>query len=391
MAEFKFKLLRSMGEIERAAWLRLYGRETEGFDYFAACEKAPTPGFSYSALAVFDGDRLVAGSPVFYTSFDPALVLEGVAHSAFTLAARALPSLAKLPIVGLGTPHSQETALAFDATLTAPERTAVLATMVKGIEHAAIETDARIILFKDVGEDFTCWGDDTIKHMGYARATGLPVAILKIPESEDAYIKGLSGNMRSNLRRRLKRAKDIRVEIRTSAKGLAGQLHNLRATTMARAAVDYAQFAETSTDFYDIIMNEMPDNARILTYWLGDTLIGFTMVILGPDKLVQNYNGMCYPEGPDHGLFYLDWMTQVRLCLEHGIPEMQSGVTTYLIKSRLGCELHRCYLYIRHRHSIFNSLVSLVAPTLNLELSDPGLKELGASAPFAACQTVPGE
>ena len=80
-------------------------------------------------------------------------------------------------------------------------------------------------------------------------------------------------------------------------------------------------------------------------------------------------------------------MTQVRLCLEHGIPQMQSGVTTYLIKSRLGCEFHRCYLYIRHRYGSLNTLVNVIAPTLNLERSDPGLQELGTNAPFVTSYT----
>ncbi len=384
MAEFTFKCLQSMADIDRHAWRHLYGRATEGFDYFYACEQAPTPGFRYSAIVVFAGDKLIAGAPVFKTSFDPALVLEGPVRSVFHLASRAMPALASIPIIGLGTPHSQETTLAFAHDLSVQQREQALSTLVKGIEHFAARSGGRIIMLKDVGEDLTSWGHATLKRAGYGRATALPVATLNIPESEEAYIKSLSSNMRSNLRRRLKRAKDVRVDIRSNADGLSDQLHNLRAQTMERASADYAQFAETSDHFYDAIFNGMPDNTRLLTYWLDETLLGFSMVLLGRDKLVQNYNGMRYPQGPDHGLFYLDWMTQVRLCLEYGIPQMQAGVTTYLIKSRLGCEFHRCYLYLRHRYSALNTVVNAVVPTLNLERSDPGLQELGARAPFVA-------
>ena len=106
------------------------------------------------------------------------------------------------------------------------------------------------------------------------------------------------------------------------------------------------------------------------------------MVLLGPKRMVQNYNGMCYPDGPDNGLFYLDWMTQLRLCMEENIAEMQSGVTTYLIKSRLGSKFHRSYIYVRHIYRPVNAIVRAMSSSINLEKDDPGLKELGDAAPF---------
>ena len=189
--------------------------------------------------------------------------------------------------------------------------------------------------------------------------------------------------MRSNLRRRLRRAGDIRVEVRNTSDGIDSQLQELRASTMQRAATDYDVFADISPNYFREVLRSMGGNARLLTYWLDSTLIGFSLVLLGRDKLVQTYNGMRYPEGPDNGIFYLDWMTQLRLCIDNGIPLLQSGVTTYLIKARLGCEFHRSFIYVRHRNSAMNAIIKAVSPFINLERSDPGLQELGDKAPYA--------
>ncbi len=383
LTRFTFRCLDSMADIGRDDWQRLYQSNTEGYDYFVACETAPAPTFVYSAVGVFDGDHLVAGGPLFRTAFDPGLVLDGNVKSVFNFVSRALPSISRVTIIGFGSPHSQESTLAFDARLSPNERREALVALSNGIEFLARQTQSQIILFKDIGADLAAWGDDILQTAGYRRAVALPVATLAVPQTEDDYFKSLSANMRSNLRRRLKRAQGVRIEIRNTSDGLSDQLYQLRRSTMQRAAVDYAQFAETGPGFYEAVLAGMRDQAQLLTYWRDDELIGFTMVLLGPDQLIQNYNGMRYPEGPDNGLFYLDWMTQLRLCMERGIGEMQSGVTTYLIKARLGSQFHRSYLYVRHRYGAINTIVGRLVPTINLEHTDPGLLELGDRAPFA--------
>ena len=68
--------------------------------------------------------------------------------------------------------------------------------------------------------------------------------------------------------------------------------------------------------------------------------------------------------------------------MEHGVQEIQSGVTTYLIKARLGSRFHRRYFYIRHRFRSFNTIVRSLSAGVSLEKDDPGLQELGDNAPF---------
>lgn len=371
-----------MADSPREQWIRIYDGAVESFDYFSACEAVPPAGFQYSALGVFRNEKLVAGAPVFSTRFDPSVVLEGATKKLYSGIATVIPAVRNVPIIGLGSPHSQEPTIAVDPTLNEQDQQEALDSLLSGLNTIAAEAGARLTLLKDVGDGFRSWAEQSLRNGGYSSLTALPVATLKVPEFEDAYFASLSGNMRSNLRRRLKRAKNLRVEIRHSCEGLKDQLYALHQSTLHRAAVDFAHFAEVPADYFPNVLSEMEENSRLLTYWLEDNLVGFSLIVLNDHAMVQNYNGMLYPQGPDNGLFYLDWMTQLRLCMEMGIPIMHSGITTYLIKARLGSQFHRRYLYVRHRYQSINAILKSVVPTVSMETSDPGLAELGDEAPF---------
>lgn len=368
---------------DASAWGEVFGGVPEGYDYFAACERAVPPSFEFAALAVEKDGALVAGAPLFKTAISLDLALDGVARTLVRGIGKVLPFVRSVPLFGIGTPYAHDANIAFKASVDEDERLSIFNHMIDALEDEARRQKSDLILLKDVSAEIRRLSDDDLRKRGYARITALPIAVLQTPATEAAYFDSISGNMRSNLRRRLKRAKDLRVEMRTSCEGLESELHELRLATMQRAETDYDVFEEIAPNYYSEVLAAMGDNARLLTYWLDDKLLGFSMVLLGRDKLIQTYNGMRYPEGPDNGVFYLDWMTQLRLCMERGIPIMQSGVTTYLIKARLGCTFQRSYIYVRHRNAVMNTIIRWVSPYIDLEKGDPGLKELGATAPFA--------
>ena len=224
---------------------------------------------------------------------------------------------------------------------------------------------------------------EVFQRRGYARVAALPIATLAIPNSEEAYIASLSANMRSNMRRKLKRAKDVRVEVRSSVDGVEEEIFALREATRRRAKTDYDIFAEVSTSYFRQVLSHLGERAKLLLYWRGEDLIGFALVLVEPGRLIEKYNGMRYPDGPDHGVFFLNWMTQVRLCVELGIAELHAGETTYLTKARLGCKLHRSWIYFRHRNRPLNQMFGLLSRWIAFDTTDPDLRRLGADAPYA--------
>ncbi len=377
------RFLSSVADVDRSGWDELFGQASEGFDYYRACELAPPPMFTYSAASVFDGATLIAGAPAFRGDFRLDLMLEGFPARISSMLYRVAPRLAKLTILGFGSPHADELAMAFNPTIGIDGRSAALEGLLDALETKARTERIATTFLKNVSDRDSQWAADTLRRRGYARIPSLPVATLAIPQSPDAYIDSLSQNMRSNMRRKLKRARNIRVEVRQSIDGIEDEIYQLRQLTLRRASTSYDAFAEVSPAYFRNVLEQVGERAKLLLYWLGDRLIGFAIVLLEPGRLKEKYNGMRYPEGPDNGVFFLNWMTQVRMCVEHDIPELHAGETTYLTKARLGCRLNRSWIYFRHRNPVMNLLFRGASPWIGIDATDPDLKKLGALAPYA--------
>jgi hypothetical protein len=76
----------------------------------------------------------------------------------------------------------------------------------------------------------------------------------------------------------------------------------------------------------------------------------------------------------------------VRYCIEHGLRALQVGQTSYLLKARLGCKLHRSWIYCRHTGPVRGPIFRFLAPYAAFDRMDPDLRELGDAAPYAAAE-----
>lgn len=377
--------LPSFTDLDRAAWDHIYTDAVEGFDYFRSCEQAPPAMFEFQAFGVREGGKLIAGGPTFSTDFRLDLAAGGPFQRVAQWLEKRAPRLNRVKVLGLGSPHADELGLAFAPELDTAARARALDTLLAGLGRHAQETRSTLIAFKNVStaqcEEF----GEVFARRGYARIATLPISKLAIPASVDAYIDSLSANMRSNIRRKLKRAARLKVEIRKGGASIAdveAELFELRELTRRRASTDYDAFAEVAPGYFASVMAGCGDRARLLLYRLDGRLIAFSIVLLEKSRLKEKYTGMRYPEGPDNGVFFLNWVTLIRLCIEHNIPQLHAGETTYLTKARLGCQFHRSWIYFRHRRPLVNALFGQASRWVSLEAADPDLRELGNTAPF---------
>lgn len=381
-ARFQFRILSSIAELDAASWEPLLGNSAQGFGYFRACELAPPPNFRLYAAGLFDGDELVAGTPMFAVDFRLGTLMSGSVAPIGRWLHRNAPSLVNVPIIGAGSPHSDDVSLVFSSRLDDDSRGQALDALLDGIYRHAAAEGARVVIVKSIVESADAWAARHFARRGYARIASLPVARLTLPRSTDDYIASLSANMRSNIRRKLKKAARLRLEERDNVGDLKVELNTLRDATRARGKTDYDVFEGLSPDYFERVLEHGGGRAKLLTYWQDDTLIGFAMALIDAERVTERYSGLRYPEAIETGAFFLNWMTMVRLGIEHGAREYNAGETTYLTKARLGCKFERSWIYIRHRANVLNPVLRAVAPLLAFDKTDPDLKLLGAEAPY---------
>lgn len=374
----------------RAAWERLAPGRAEGWAYFGACERAMPDGFTASAMGAYAGDRLLAAAPLFRTDYRLDLSLEGVLKPAAAWLHRTAPSLVTVPVLGMGSPLTEECPLLLDPALAPAERADAVRTLLEGLEAQAAAKAIPLLALKDLTDRDATWAGSLLAAAGFTRVATLPVATLYLPfRSEGEYLASLSPSMRSDLRKKMRQAAGVHIEIRDGIEGLEDEIAALFAETKANRKADYGAFDEVPESYFSEVMQAMPGKAQLMLARVDGTLASFNIYLLDRERLIAKYIGMRYPLARRHNLYFVNWMATVRLCIERGIPWLQTGHTSYRQKVRLGCRLKRSWVCFKYRHPLINPLFRLIGPMMAFDRMDPDLKALGNAAPYLDPEAAP--
>jgi len=371
-------VLPGVGAIAEADWARLFPDEAEGWAYYRAIEAAPPPGFRFEAIAVHDHGRLVAAAPVFHVTYRLDTSLQGGMRPVGDWLYRTVPRLVAHPVMGLGSPLADRCHLGFDPSLPDLERKRALTALLEGFDARAAAAGVRILAIKDLADREAAPLHEAIVEAGYARIAGLPVCVLNLPFADtDAYIRSLSANNRSVLRRKLKTAGPVQLETVTSIQGIEDEIFSLYEETRANSRFDYGDFEQLSPSYFrDVMAALAPDRAAVILARVGKRLLAMKLLFIEKDRIIDKFWGMRYPAGRDHNLFFVCWMEGVRFALTHGARQYQSGQTAYAQKMKLGSRLDPTWVYFRHRWPLVNRVFRRAAPLVAFDKMDPELAEI---------------
>ncbi len=375
----------SISQIEADDWNRLFPGAAEDWGYFRGCELARSQHFTFSAIAVYDGPRLVAAAPLFRLDFRLDTTLPANFKKAADWLARIAPRLVSMPVLGLGSPMTEECPIGIDSELDAPAVNRALAALLAAMHDHAKAQGIKILALKDVTDRDAQWADTPLQSAGFARMPSLPVAILPLPhDSIEGYLKTMPSRARSDMRRKFKSAEGIDVEWRDSIDDVYDEIIALYRATRANRKASYEAFDEVPEDYFRQIMRQSNGKARIMLCRIGGVLASFNMCLVEKDKVIGKFIGMNYDLARQHNLYFVNWMKVMEYCIENKIPALQTGQTTYVVKARLGCKLKRSWIYFKHRGPVMGLLFRLASRHLSLEAADPDLASLGEKAQYLA-------
>jgi hypothetical protein len=381
-ASFQPRLLAGVREIPRDAWSDLFPGDSEGWDYYAACEACPPPAFGFSAIAVTSQGRYVAAAPVFRLIYRLDTPLQGSWRPLGEWLNRHVPKLVNLPVMGFGSPLADRCHLGFAADLTVEERVAAMRTLLAGLDAQAAAQNVPVLAVKDLADRDLPGADVALDEARFTRVSSLPVAVLDLSfANEEAYLASLSAATRKDIRRKLKGAAAVRVEMRNSIAGIENEIVALYDETRLQSGVDYGDFEKLAPDYFSTVMRNLGDRAVVILYWVGEELIGFNLLFVEAGRVIDKFIGMRYPQAREHNLYVLSWMTNVRFCLERGIAQMQTGQTAYSSKLRFGSRLDKTWVYFKHRGRVVNSLFRTFGPLMAFDKLDPDLAALAKKRP----------
>jgi hypothetical protein len=293
--------------------------ELEGREFYKAFQDAGVANFEVGYLQAHRGDAVVATAPYFTTRYFLNTMLKGG-----WLKRLLRPFWLRIACIG----HPVADYGRIDGETSADVLEAF---------NRHIQRKAPIICYKDF--------PDSLPLENFAMEPGLPVASLAI---DPDWWSGLKQHVRSDFRRRLRKASALRIEIREGFPAeLADRIYELYLNVHRRGEFSF----ETLTKKYFELVGPF---SRYALYFEDDLLIGFCLLMCKGERMHYKYLGMDYERGRPHGLYFIMSLSHVEMCLREGYRIYQTGSTSYAFKQRLGSTLNPVYLYYRHRNRAIN-------------------------------------
>ena len=373
------RFVHSIDELDRASWERCYANSIEGYDYYRAVERAGIDGFTFGWFAVEQGHSVVAAIPVFFTEYDLATTAQGPVAAVLGALRGWVPGGLKLRLSCLGSPETETCDFGFDKDLSAEACNSLLEVMLNAWSEHASKRGISLLGIKDVSQ-VTCerYGSVLRRHR-YTPVASLPMAYLAIDfDSTEEYLSRLSHATRKDMRRKLRRRNEVRVEFAARLDDdVLDELMEMYGETRARS--DW-QFETLSGDYFKNLKAALGDAALVALYYRGRQLIAANLLLVDGDTLLDKFFVMRSDPGRDLNLYFISWFTNIDVCLRRGLRLYVSGQAAYEVKLRLGCKLQRNWLFFRHRNIAINGLLRLVAPLLAVK---PPLEKPDSARPVA--------
>ena len=372
----KFQAHASIGAIPRDAWQRMLPGEPESFDFYRAIEDVPPPGFRLGAVSARLGNDLVAAAPLFQVAYRIDTPFQGRARTLGDWLHARAPRLVSFPVIGLGSPMSDSCALGFAPELSAADCAAVFDCLLGALLGESRAHKSALIAIKSLDATAEML-EATLRRHGYGRVTSVPLVMLDLTaRTLGEYLDGLPEKTGSYLRRKLRGASKVRVEYRTSVNGLEGRLHELFENTLKQSHVDYGDFERLNPAYFSRVVHDLGQEAKLMLCWRGNELLSFQLFLVGHDRVLAKQIGMKYPEARELNLYFVNWLKLIEFAIEHRIPRVEMGATTYRTKLLFGGYLERRWLHYRFRGAIANRLLKPAAPLFDFERNDPELQRL---------------
>jgi len=376
MTAFSARIAASVADVDAMAWDACLPGEAESHAYYVACETAAAAsgiGLRMAAIVVEAAGAIVAVAPFFRLNYRLDTPLQGRMRSLGDALFRHLPGLVTLKALCVGSPYAERCHLGFAATLDAPGRAAAFACLAEALQRQVMAERAHLSVWKDLApaEDREA---DCLPETGFARLASLPVAVLDLPYvDEAAYLASLSTATRKDIRRKLAKAGNVRIEFRSDISPLADDIDSLYEETRAQSGLDYGELELLPPGYFAAVSRALGERAVFALYWVGEELAAFNLLLVETDRVIDKFLGMRYPLAREHNLYVVSWMANIRFCLDRGIELFQSGQTAYASKLRFGSRLVPSTIYVRHRAAPLQWLLRRLSPWLGFDRFDRDL------------------
>ena len=358
--------------IDPSDWDRCFAGEAEAGHYYATAHAAAEKG--PQAIIVKRAGRVVALAPLFTLSYRLDTSLQGPLRHLTNRIARFNDRLLRLDLLGFGSALAERCHIGFDPALRDDDKQALFITMLDAVDAYARQNKIGLVVVKDLALGEKEVMAPVLAQHGFAEVASLPVAVLDVPETEEAWFAALSSSTRKDIRRKLKGSDRVEItRVHGLSEALASEIAALYEETRAQSAFDYDELETLPDDYFLKVSQALGPRAQFMLYRIDGVLAAFNLLFVEQHRVIDKFLGMRYPLARSHDLYAISWVTNLRYALETGARLLQTGQTAYAAKLRYGSRLEPSFIYFRHRLSPVTWVLRMLAPLLAFDRNDPDL------------------
>ena len=364
---------RDFSSIDPLDWDRCFAGEAEAGHYYATAHAAAEKG--PQAITVKRAGRVVGLAPLFTLSYRLDTSLQGPLRHVTNQIARLNDRLLRLDLIGFGSALAERCHIGFDPALRVEDKQALFVAMFDAVHDFAKQHKIGLVVVKDLALDEKQTLAPVLHAHGFAEVASLPVAVLDLPQSEEAWLASLSSSTRKDIKRKLKGSARVEItRVHSLSEELAREVAALYEETRAQSAFDYDELETLPDNYFLNVSQALGPRAQFMLYRVDGVLAAFNLLFVENHRIIDKFLGMRYPLARAHDLYAISWVTNLRYALEIGAQMLQTGQTAYAAKLRYGSRLESSFIYFRHRFFVVTWVLRMLAPLLAFDRNDPDLQ-----------------
>jgi predicted N-acyltransferase len=372
--QLNFLILDTIADIPAEDWNRLFGRQMlEGRGYHKTIEESGLKEFSLHYLVAKRNEELVGIIPFFLTDFSFTTIIQGRAQRIILKIQKILPRFLKMKILFVGLPTAEEFYLGISKE---EDLRKLIGGALKKLFKFAKKSRAKAALFYNLKDEHAALASYLAKK-GFSRMENYPNTVIEIKaRSLEEYLRGLSKNMRKDLKRKLKKSSSLaslRFKVTGNIDEITQQIQELYLNNFRDSDV---HFEALTPEFFQNITRNMPEEAKYFLTYIEEEIVAFNLCLVKGNTCIDKFIGFNRELSRSHSLYYATFCHNIDWCIKNNVRFYQLGITDYHPKLRLGAKLIPLYIYVKLINPFLNFFCGLMTGLIEPTRSDPTLKKL---------------
>lgn len=353
--EMEVKIYKSIIEIEEKEWDEITNnRLICTHKYLEAIEKSQINDCQFFYPVVYDGNKIVAHTCVYFITTELDTFAQGLLKKAIILFRNFYKNFLILRSLECGTPVALGTTISYREDI---DKATALELICKEIEQLAKQLNIKVILFRDFYNDELVLYDHLLK-FGYSRIHNLPGTKIEIKwKSFDEYLSAMRKRYRKEISlRRKKFSRDgITVEILKDFSNHGKDLERLWMKVYEQAT-EYKRERLPSA-FFENINKYLRNKSSLLLVKKDGTPIAFSLLLFDRETLVPLFCGLDYTYNEEYCVYFNLFYKIIEIGIEEGMKDIDLGITTLEPKKEVGAEVVTQNMYMKHLNPLLNRIV----------------------------------